>query len=317
MKKVFFKISLLFFVAIILVFQSCKDKDEQKLKSQLEVTVNGKAHAYPIKAAFYNPITRNIELVYGDQQVAFEISFVNLPSALSITTGTYNATDICESVIAVSGVIDGVLVAGISEGSNASINLASVTPDGNNANLKGTSNDFSMESFLGAAIAISNLKFSAHVEDLSSSMDFISFKVGGNDMTFYTKEQSNYTDNGDLRLSANILSDAFGFGTPGILIMLRDVAYPPVVQTVSTYSNGLEFYYNFWDGEKTQCGDFYEYSNGNYAAEMDNTTISITSVQTLSDGFILTGTFSGKTATYNDLYTSLTEGSFKVKIPKK
>lgn len=303
---------------ILLTFQSCKDKENQKIKSQIDVTINGKVHSYPIKTGEYNPITRNIELVYGDQNVVFEISFVNVTGAIHLTTGAYNATDTCEAVIAISGTVDGTLVAGISEGSNASINVSSVSADGSNANIAGTSNDFSMQPvFGGNPIAISGFKFSARVEDKSSSMDYISFKEGSNERTLYTKEQSYVTSDGDLRLSANILSDPISFGAPGVLIMVRNFTYPPVVKTVSTYSNGLEFYYDFWDGSKSQCGDWYEYSNGNYVAEMDNTTISITNVETLSDGFILKGTFSGKVATTDDIYTTLSQGSFKVKIPKK
>jgi hypothetical protein len=319
MKKVLLSFSLLLCLFLVVGLQSCKNSDGQKLKYQIELTVNGKAHTYAVKSATYDPITRNAELIFGDQQVIIEMSFVNLAGALSLTTGSYNASDICQAVIAVSGAIDGNAVISTSEGSNASITLSSVSADGKNANISGTTNDFSMESFGGGApVEIKGLKFSAHVEDTSSSKDFISFKQGNNQMTFYTESQSHYTDDGDLRLSANILADPYAFGAPGVLIMLRGVAYPPVTQTISTYQSGLELYYNFWDGEKSQCGDYYEYSSGNNSVDVsDNTTLTITSVDATSDGYILKGTFSGNISTYDEVSTPLTSGSFKVKIPKQ
>jgi hypothetical protein len=317
--KILSKLSLLFCLLFVLGLQSCKNYDGQKLKYQIELSVNGKAHSYAVKSATYDPITRNAELIFGDQQVVIEMSFVNLSGALSLTTGSYNASDICEAVIAISGTIDGGAVVSTSDGSNASITLASVSADGKNANISGTANDFTMESLLGGAnVEIKGLKFSAHVEDTSSSMDFITFKQGNNQMTFYTESQSHYTDDGDLRLSANILADPYAFGAPGVLIMLRGVAYPPVPQTIVTYQNGLELYYNFWDGARSQCGDYFEYSSGNNSVDVsDNTTLTISSVDATSDGYILKGTFSGNISDYDQISTPLTAGSFKIKIPKQ
>jgi hypothetical protein len=99
--------------------------------------------------------------------------------------------------------------------------------------------------------------------------------------------------------------------------MLRNFNYPPTAKTVNGYAQGLEILYDFWAGETTQCGDFLSYSNSNLDAANDNATLTITTVKTLSDGFELQGTFTGNIGASTGDFTTVSSGSFKIKIPKK
>jgi hypothetical protein len=316
MKRILLLVSLLVFL-----LASCSD--DETASTQVTVTVDGSARSFKLVSAKYSPVTQTADLVFQNSSVGIlDITFMGFTSIEAFEQGNYSSDD-CRVIVLLTNNQTQTIAGSDESESTAVVTITESSVSGNSVSIMGEANEIVLyDPFLDETVTLTDFEFKGTIKE-NETDDFISFEVSGTEYVFPTENLSGYDyhplfpEDAELVLSANRSGWPLATVFEGAAIELEGFAYPPTAQTIAGYENGLRLYYNFGEGP---CGDnFQEFGSGNNSIDdPDNTTMTITNVQSKSNSYVLTGTFSGRVSSPYDFddYLTLTNGKFRVTIPK-
>lgn len=312
----------------IMVLGCSEDDNEVTITSIAKVTVDGTTIDYSVKNASYSYITKLFTLELKKDAKLLNL-FFRADDLSTFTSGEFDTS--CG--FASEMVTNNFLGSTIYSTTTSTLEITKVEKTNETYTISGLSNNLELKGSgfpNDELLTVTSIEFSALFTIKSKEeLDYISF-TANNSHTFYGNKASGYispyffpnpsSDEVELILASNTVDqNPRQISAEGISIIDISPTYPPIVETITGYDEGLRLSVILPEVDNCLNTNLVFYDNGNNQIENFNSTVlEITDVEEQKDSYALFGTFSGKITQDGGDYIVLTisNGTFKVSVPK-